>query len=290
MRLYMSHKLVEDTTQPKAGAFASIPSDKEIAADLKESATSESENTSESTTDNTSEGGDGYQLPDKFKDKSATEIAESYANLEQELGRKAQEVGNLRTLTDQLLELRPTVSERQPAVSQETPELTADDVLNDPRTAIQGVVREETGAVNTRIDQLEAQLSLDAFASRHPTFVADQTDPAFTAFVQGSNYKQQLAQKAAGGDISAAEELWSAWDEDKPGETEPVKEPTAAEKEALDSAAAIAQRGGGESTEQGPKPISRHDLAIVKIEDEARYYSEPFQAYIQKMYAAKLVK
>lgn len=287
----MSTVLADDTNQPKAGAFATIPTDKEIAADLK-AANSGTEGTPGDDAEHANDGASTEdELPEKFKGKSALEIAASYGNLEEELGRQAQEVGSLRKLTDQLLELRPTDGVRQQAASQtDLPELTADDVLNDPRSAIQSVVSEEAGAVNTRVDNLEAQLGLDAFERRHPDFRKDQKDPVFMRFVQDSPYRQGLAQKTLAGDLGAAEELWDAWGEEQPGEEETEQNLSAKEQEALDSAEALAARGG-ESAQPGDiKPISRHDLAKVKIEDETRYYSDAFQSYIQKMYRLKLVK
>ena len=43
---------------------------------------------------------EAQELPKKFQGKSSTEIAEAYENLEKELGRKGQEIGELRKLTD----------------------------------------------------------------------------------------------------------------------------------------------------------------------------------------------
>ena len=43
-------------------------------------------------------------IPSKFANKSTEEIIDSYTNLEKELGRKAQEVGELRKLSDSFLQ------------------------------------------------------------------------------------------------------------------------------------------------------------------------------------------
>ena len=51
------------------------------------------------------------ELPDKFKGKSITDIVSSYENLEKELGRKGQEVGELRQLTDQILKQQLTTNQ-----------------------------------------------------------------------------------------------------------------------------------------------------------------------------------
>ena len=42
-------------------------------------------------------------IPDKFAGKSVEDIVKSYQNLEQELGRKSQEIGELRQLSDSFL-------------------------------------------------------------------------------------------------------------------------------------------------------------------------------------------
>ena len=47
-------------------------------------------------------------LPDKFKNKSMEDIISSYENLEKELGRKGQELGELRKLTDGILQQQVT--------------------------------------------------------------------------------------------------------------------------------------------------------------------------------------
>ena len=43
------------------------------------------------------------KLPEKFRGKSVESIVSSYENLEKELGRKGQEIGELRQLTDNIL-------------------------------------------------------------------------------------------------------------------------------------------------------------------------------------------
>ena len=44
-----------------------------------------------------------FEVPDKFSGKSVEDIVKSYQNLEQELGRKSQEIGELRNLSDSFL-------------------------------------------------------------------------------------------------------------------------------------------------------------------------------------------
>tara|TARA_S200002703_G_scaffold19544_2_gene15839 strand:- start:328 stop:1149 length:822 start_codon:yes stop_codon:yes gene_type:complete len=227
-------------------------------------------------------------LPEKFK--SAEDFARSYTELEQELGRKGQELGSLRTLNEQLLD-----RSYEPVQGQEPSwdDVDVDDVLNAPGQTIanvaQNVSQEASRQANSRIDQLEAQLALDAFAKRHPSYQQDQESPEFQDFVSGSTYRSNLAKKLVNnGDLDAAEELWSAWEE----HSEAVNTiQTEVEPEAAEAAEGMATRGGGEaSADAGPRPISRKELQRIRIEDEQRYYSPQFQEYVKYMYSKKLVK
>jgi len=280
------------TNQPDALEFGEIP-DMDTMKKQKAAAIEAGPNASNpDTPPDDAPAPDGeFKMPEKFEGKSIEEVATSYANLESQLGRQAQEMGSLRTLNDQLLELKTTV----PAPQQDDlPEVTADDVLNAPAKTIAEIAnREATGAVaqtNSRVDNLEANLALSAFEGRHPTYMADQADPNFQEFVKGSAYRSNLAQKLVAGDLTAGEELWNAWDENRPSGDEPNKELTAEEKDAAETAAALALRGGGEGGANQPKPIPRAELARIRIEEEDRYYSAEFQEYVQYMYKNKLVK
>jgi len=58
------------------------------------------------------------EIPDKFAGKSVEDIVKSYQNLEQELGRKSQEIGELRQLSDSFL--KAEISRNEPQTSQAT--------------------------------------------------------------------------------------------------------------------------------------------------------------------------
>jgi hypothetical protein len=282
----MSNILVNEGNQPEAGAFAELPTADQLAA----------RGTNPNVVDNIPATPDPTSvddgIPEKFKGKSAAEIAQSYANLEAELGRKSQEVGSLRGLTDQLLELKRTEDLTNNGGQPTPTEVTADDLLADPRNAIRTVAAEETSQTNSRVDALEAQLALKAFEDRYPTFRQDQTDEKFQDFVQKSNYRSNLAGKAAQGDLAAADELWSAYADVRDAGTsqEENTETVTQQADALESAQAIASRGGSETDVSHEKPISRQVLINKRIEDPDGYYDPAFQAYITEMYQKGLVK
>lgn len=278
----MSNILVKEVSQPSAEAFAALPTADELAAMTATPALAPVVD---------EPAAEGNAVPDKFAGKSAADIAESYANLEAELGRKAQEVGSLRSLTDQLLELKRTEDLQNNGVQPASTEVTADDLLADPRSTIASVAGEVTDAATQRVEQLEARLALQDFEGRHPTFRNDQSDPAFQQFVQGSSYRSGLASKAAAGDLTAAEELWNGYADVRGSGTTSTEKPTTAdEAEALAQATAVATRGGGE-TDLAPAPIfSRQAVIEKRINDEAGYNDPAFQAMLKTAYLEGRVK
>lgn len=225
-------------------------------------------------------------LPEKFE--SAEAFVASYESLETRLGSQADEIGTLRGVTDRLLaggQPNPTI-DPNPEIS---PDLEFEDVVTDPRGTIESVASAHIAPTNDRMDQIEAQLNLQAFEGRHPTYQADMQDPQFQTWASGSQYRTNLAAQAAQGDIGAAEELWTGWDEQKAAPaTDPTPDPET--EAALESATAVASRGGAETGVSASKPISREELAQIKMNDEDRYYSASFQKYVQDMYARGLVK
>ena len=282
------------TNQSDGQQFDEIPSVEEMRATNQALLDAQGES-GEQNKDGGGESGDGgskesvLKMPDKFEGKTIEQVVESYSNLETQLGQHAQEVGTLRKLNDQLLELgRPTGEDHQQVT---LPDVSADDMLNDPQKTIvevaTAVSKVAVDNANTRVDELEAQLRLGQFETRHPTFRADQSDPDFQTFVAASGYRQGLAQKVHSGDLGAGDELWNAWAEDQ--KSRQNHEPTEQEKDEAATALALAKSGGSEGGETR-LPISREKLAEIRIHDEERYYSAPFQEYVQYMYANKLVK
>ena len=72
-----------------------------------------------------------YALPSKFAGKSIEEVAESYENLEKELGRKQSEVGELRQLSDSFLQAE--ISRNSPETNPQPSVEDEIDFYDDPR-------------------------------------------------------------------------------------------------------------------------------------------------------------
>ena len=95
----------------------------------------------------------GDNLPDRFKGKSAEEIAQSYLELEQMASRQANDLGRMRQTVDEYVRLQSTVVEEDH--SQAEP-VTVDDLYDNPEETIRKVA---SRATNDRIEQLEQQLA-----------------------------------------------------------------------------------------------------------------------------------
>jgi hypothetical protein len=248
-------------------------------------------------------------IPDKFWDgdleSSARKLADSYGNLESDRGRLANEVGTLRHLVDQALDLKRTqdLQDNGGEPGEDSQPVTADDLLNDPDTAISRAVERATRPLTEKLSRAEQQEALMRFEQNHPTFREDLQDQQFQQWVAGSAYRQRLAQhvleseKQGRPDFDAAEELWSGWEEvrqsagtqDAPDEAEQVNEQREQQGAAIDRAT-LTTRGGAES-DVSHKPIySRAALVQKRINDPDGYYDPEFQRVIQQAYLEKRVR
>lgn len=167
-------------------------------------------------------------IPERFKGKSAEEIARSYIELEKLNSRQAQDLGALRKSVDSLLELQ-SQEERTRAEAKSKKPVTVDDIYEDADSAIRNVVKEES---QSRIEQLERELqqqrvaaALGEFGKKYPTWQEDVKDPAMLNWIQERPYRLSLAQRADQGDLSAADELFGMYyDTAKKAKTEERKQ------------------------------------------------------------------
>jgi hypothetical protein len=224
-------------------------------------------------------------IPSKFANKSTEEIIDSYTNLEKELGRKAQEVGELRKLSDSFL--RAEVA-RKNNPQDNTPLETKDnddvDFFDDPNKAVNKMI--ENHPRFQEFQQFQAQQAQAGAKAQleqtHPDFNDVVQDKAFQEWVQDSPIRMQMFQAADSYNFDAANELLSNWkDRSMISKTQEVKQ--AAEtnrKDALKAASTESRSSSGSNA--GGKTYRRADLIRLKMEDPSRYESledDIFAAY-----------
>ena len=138
-----------------------------------------------------------FTLPPKFEGKTIEDIVKSYSELEKEFGRKSNEVGELRKLTDDFI--RQQLDKQEEEISpQAKAGLTFDDLVEDPTGSIDKAL-----SSNPRIKELEGQLLASTrekakhnFETKHPDWQDIVNSEQFTEWVTKSKVRSELFQKA----------------------------------------------------------------------------------------------
>ena len=224
-------------------------------------------------------------VPSKFANKSTEEIIDSYTNLEKELGRKAQEVGELRKLSDSFLQAEVS---RQSNPQNNTPLETEDnaevDFFDDPNKAVNDMIEkhprfQEFQQFQAQQAQAGAKAQLE---QKHPDFTDVVQDKGFQEWVQDSPIRMQMFQAADSYNFDAANELLSNWkDRSMISKTQEVKQQAETNRKDALKAGSTESRSSSASS-AGGKTYRRADLIRLKMEDPNRYESledDIFQAY-----------
>lgn len=185
-----------------------------------------------------------------------------YKELEKLNSRQAQDLGNYRKLVDDYIS-NPTPA-NEPAVNEDPSPITADDLYDDPNSAISKAVENhpairEAREVKARLEAEAAAKELTEFRSRHTDMDEIIADPAFKNWVFENQTRMALAQTADAGDLTAADALFSLYKAEK-GLTQVQ---SASEQE---RAVAQANLEGGYGAEPpAPERYSRSEMLEMKI-------------------------
>lgn len=231
-------------------------------------------------------------VPDKFAGKSPEEIIESYQNLEKELGRKAQEVGELRKLSDSFLQAQIQQAQSTPKQT-DTNEIKEEpvDFFDNPDLAINKAIEnhpkfQEFQRFQAQQAQASAKTQLE---TAHPDYTDIVKDSSFQEWVKGSPIRMQLFQAADAYNYDAANELLSNWkDRSMINKTQEVNEQAEAERQAALKAGKAESRTSTGSATGGGKTYRRADLIRLKMNDPQKY--ESMENEIYKAYAEGRVK
>lgn len=234
------------------------------------------------------------EVPEKFQGKSFEDVVDMYRNLEKEYGRKGNEIGELRKLTDELLqlEIQQKKNNQQRVDTTETEVLSDDDWFSSPKKATDKYL--EKSPLAQEVQQLKAQLQSKERESAHKAFVEKHSDyadlaaePTFAEFVGAARYRQELAQKADAFDYEAANELFDLYKSIRPNLGANVSEDTT--KADQESARKKATLEGTSNRNKGTKKVYRRaDLIKMKMQDPERYMS--MQDEIMRAYSEGRVK
>ena len=257
----------------------------EISTDVEEQNTVEPDETLELQEAETQEP--AYEVPDKFSGKSVEDIVKSYQNLEQELGRKSQEIGELRNLSDSFL--KAEISRNDPQTSQANENSnneTEDDFFEDPSKAVNSLIEKHPRF--QEFQEFQAKQSQDSskvqLEQTHPDYVDIVQDTGFQDWVKASKFRVNLFEEADKYNYEAADELLTHWKErsmiDKTAE---VKQEQADSRKKALKTGKTESRSSSDST-AGKKTYRRADLIRLKQNDPNRYADladEIYEAYAE---------
>ena len=226
-------------------------------------------------------------LPEKYRGKSASEIATMHRELEQRLGQQSQEVGELRKAFDEMV--KQSIAAQQ-APSAPEPEVDEVDCFTDPQAAVRKAIEnhpmlKQSQAVAAEMAKSQALAQLQA---AHPDMKDVLTDAGFQEWVGKSQVRKELFERADKGyDFAAADELLSLYKERRSIVEQTAKVEQAAQKNEIKKASTGSARSNPDST-KSRKVYRRRDIIELMNRDPKRY--EALMPEIMKAYQEGRVK
>ena len=212
------------------------------------------------------------ELPEKYKGKTAIEIAKMHQEAEKLIGRQANEVHEVRSLADQLLKQQLESNSKAKAPIEESLE---EDFFADPASAVNRQVEKHPAVLEARQAALEMKKMKTAqqLSAKHPDFATIASDSGFQDWVKSSAIRLNLFAKAdAEFDFESADELLSTYKELKQiKQQNQVTQTAAVESKAQEQAMKAATVDVGGAGEVSRKVYRRADLIKLRMTDPDRY-------------------
>ena len=225
------------------------------------------------------------ELPEKYRGKSAIEIAKMHQEAEKLIGRQANEVHEVRSLADQLLKQQLDSKAKEAKPIEESLE---EDFFADPASAVNRQVEKHPAVLEARQAALEMKRMKTAqqLSSKHPDFATIASDSGFQDWVKSSAIRLNLFAKAdAEFDFESADELLSTYKELRQiKQQNQVQQSVAVESKAQEQAMKAATVDVGGAGETSRKVYRRADLIKLRMTDPDRYMQlsdEIMQAYAE---------
>jgi hypothetical protein len=225
------------------------------------------------------------ELPEKYRGKSAIEIAKMHQEAEKLIGRQANEVHEVRSLADQLLKQQLDSRAKEAKPIEESLE---DDFFADPASAVNRQVEKHPAVLEARQAALEMKRMKTAqqLSSKHPDFATIAQDAGFQDWVKSSAIRLNLFARAdAEFDFESADELLSTYKELKQIKQQNQNVQSAnVESKAQEQAMKAATVDVGGAGETSRKVYRRADLIKLRMTDPDRYMQlsdEIMQAYAE---------
>jgi hypothetical protein len=206
-------------------------------------------------------------LPDKYKGKSAKEIAQMHMEAEKLIGRQGSEVGELRRVVDDFIKAQTTP--KQQLQSEPVEEV---DFFADPQKAVEKAI--ENHPKIKQAEELTLQMkqakALAELQNRHPDFAEIVADPGFQNWVAASKVRAELFVRADRSfDYDAGDELLSSWKERKAVASQTVSAEKQTRSQSIKAATTTVPSGSDEAPSK--KIYRRADIIKLMQTDPDRY-------------------
>jgi hypothetical protein len=223
-------------------------------------------------------------LPDKYKGKSASDIARMHQELEKRLGQQSSEVGELRRHFDEYVQSNVQAQQSAPEVVEEV------DFFADPNAAMARAI--DNHPTLRQAQQVAAEMAksqaIAQLKSAHPDMDNVLKDEGFKEWVRSSSIRRELFQQADSRyDFEAANELITLYKERQGVVAQTAK----VEKQHQKNEVKRASTGTARSNPEGStskKIYRRRDIIELMNSDPKRY--EALLPEIMKAYEEKRVK
>jgi len=218
-------------------------------------------------------------LPEKYRGKSASDIARMHQELEKRLGQQSQEVGELRKHFDEYVQNSVQSQQSAPEVPQEPVDFFADPAEAVKRAIDNHPTLQQAQAVAAEMAKSQALAKLQ---TAHPDMEDVLNDKGFQEWVSKSEIRRKLYADADHNyDFAAANELLTLYKE----RATVVKQTEAVEKQVRKQDIKKASTGTARSNPEGSKPkkvYRRRDIIELMNTDPSRY--EALMPEIMKAY------
>jgi hypothetical protein len=205
-------------------------------------------------------------LPEKYKGKSAKEIAEMHQQAEKLIGKQGSEVGELRKVVDDFISTQ-TLKESQ---TTETP-VTSDEFYENPQKNVNKQIDSHPAIKEAQkaAQEMKRTATLTRLNSEYPDLEATVQDPNFAEWIKSSRVRSELYNRAeVEFDYDSAKELLSNWS-DKKERVAKVAETSKIDKDNQLKAASVGSKGNNEPVSK--KKYRRSDIIKLMQTDPEKY-------------------
>ena len=263
----------------------------QLEEDLADNLTGNVEVEQEEAPDQSAQEGDNFEMPEKFRGKTAEEIAKIYLEEQSYRGKLENQLGEYRQMTDRLLNLEEKrVSDLEKGGAENVDyDIDPTELLSNPKEVLDAYISnklssdESYSQLQERLDAIERQTLQEKFNEKHPDVQQLATDPQFQAWVNANPYRSNMAAQAVQNqDYASLDYLLTDYKE-RQGDSAAAEPDNQKANEVRRAKSVVTESSSSGGTSNSGKVYSRREIVNMKIhrpkEWEARQH-EFTQAYL----------